>query len=82
VAEATYRPDLFRQAAASLGEAAPLVDEKVEGAHATPWQLDEATFPIRMAPDVFFDGRLFDAAQPERYARGFAVGRLAGADKA
>jgi nitrate/nitrite transport system substrate-binding protein len=82
VAEATYRPDLFREAAASLGEAAPLVDEKVEGAHAAPWQLDEATFPIRMAPDLFFDGRLFDAAQPGRYARGFAVGRIAHADKA
>ena len=76
-AEAVYRPDLFRQAASELGEAAPLVDEKVEGAHAEPWRLDEAgPASIDMAPDLFFDGRLFDAAQPERYAASFEVGRL------
>ncbi|MBS0408620.1 MAG: ABC transporter substrate-binding protein [Proteobacteria bacterium] len=77
VAEAVYRPDLFRPAAAALGDGAPLVDEKVEGAHAGPWQLDEATHPVRMAPDLFFDGRLFDAAQPRRYAAGFEIGRYA-----
>jgi nitrate/nitrite transport system substrate-binding protein len=73
-AEAVYRPDLFRLAAAQLGEPAPLVDEKVEGAHSAAWLLDEASQPIRMAPDTFFDGRLFDAAQPERYARSFEIG--------
>ena len=73
-AEAVYRPDLFRTAAAALSEPAPLVEEKVEGAHAAPWRLDEASVePIRMAPDLFFDGRLFDAGQPERYARSFAA---------
>ena len=75
-ADRVYRPDLFRLAAAAVGEASPLVDEKVEGAHPEPWRLDEATSPIRMAPDVFFDGRPFDAAQPARYARGFAIGRI------
>jgi ABC-type nitrate/sulfonate/bicarbonate transport system substrate-binding protein len=80
VAEAVYRPDLFRQAAAQIGEAAPLVDEKVEGAHALPWQLDEASLPIPMAPDLFFDGRLFDAAQPRRYAEGFKIGRVKPSD--
>ena len=74
-AEGVYRPDLFRLAAAAVGAAAPLVDEKVEGAHPEPWRLDEATSPIRMAPDIFFDGRPFDAAQPDRYARGFDLGR-------
>jgi nitrate/nitrite transport system substrate-binding protein len=73
-AEAVYRPDLFRTAAASLGEPAPLIDEKVEGAHAMPWRLDEATDPIRMGPDLFFDRRLFDAAQPRRYAASFPIG--------
>lgn len=75
-AEAAYRPDLFRAAAADLGAPAPLVDEKVEGLHASPWTLDEATAPIPMAPDLFFDGGQFDAAQPERYAAGFAIGRV------
>lgn len=77
-AEATYRPDLFRRAAADLGAAAPIVDEKVEGLHAAPWTLDEATAPIAMAPDVFFDGRRFDAAQPQRYAAGFEISRFKG----
>jgi nitrate/nitrite transport system substrate-binding protein len=76
VAETVYRPDLFRAAAAALGEPAPLVDEKVEGAHATAWQLDEASLsPIRMAPDLFFDGRLFDATQPLHYSGSFQIGR-------
>jgi nitrate/nitrite transport system substrate-binding protein len=75
VAEAVYRPDLFRTAAAALGTPAPLVDEKVEGLHASSWTLDEATAPIAMAPDVFFDGGRFDAAQPERYAAGFGISR-------
>jgi len=75
-AEAAYRPDLFRSAAADLGVATPIVDEKVEGLHTAPWTLDEATAPIAMAPDVFFDGRRFDAAQPERYAAGFEINRM------
>jgi nitrate/nitrite transport system substrate-binding protein len=75
IAEAVYRPDLYRAAAAELGEPAPLVDEKVEGMHVQPWTLDEATAPIAMAPDMFFDGRRFDAAQPERYVKGFEIAR-------
>jgi nitrate/nitrite transport system substrate-binding protein len=76
VADAVYRPDLFRIAAAALGAAAPLVEEKVEGAHASAWQLDEATTPIQMGPDLFFDGRLFDWAQPRRYAAEFEFSQL------
>ncbi|MET0294729.1 MAG: CmpA/NrtA family ABC transporter substrate-binding protein [Phenylobacterium sp.] len=74
-AEAAYRPDLYRAAAAELGAPAPIVDEKVEGLHSAPWTLDEATAPIPMAPDVFFDDRPFDAAQPAAYAAGFVIGR-------
>jgi len=75
-AERAYRPDLFRAAAADLGAPAPIVDEKVEGLHTAPWMLDEASAPIPMAPDVFIDGRRFDAAQPQRYAAGFEIGRM------
>lgn len=76
-AEAVYRPDLFRAAALELGQPAPLVDEKVEGAHPDGWTLDEASAPIPMAPDLFFDGKVFDAAQPEAYAASFEVTRAA-----
>jgi ABC-type nitrate/sulfonate/bicarbonate transport system substrate-binding protein len=75
-AEAAYRPDLYRSAAADLGVPAPVVDEKVEGLHSASWTLDEATAPIAMAPDLFFDGRKFDAAQPGKYAAGFEIGRM------
>ena len=74
-AEAAYRPELFRLAAADVGAPTPLVDEKVEGLHASVWTLDEASVPIAMAPDRYFDGRRFDAAQPATYAAGFEVGR-------
>jgi two-component system, oxyanion-binding sensor len=76
VADAVYRPDLFRRAAATLGAPAPLVDDKAEGGHDAPWVLDLATAPIQMAPDAFFDGRIFDPRQPARYARDFRISRL------
>jgi ABC-type nitrate/sulfonate/bicarbonate transport system substrate-binding protein len=79
IAAGVYRPDIFRNAAADLGIAAPVVDEKVEGAHGGPWLLEEATDPIPMGPDRFFDGRLFDAVQAAAYARAFPIGRLASA---
>jgi nitrate/nitrite transport system substrate-binding protein len=76
VADAVYRPDLFRTAAASLGQAAPLVDHKAEGGHDAPWVLDLATTPIAMAPDAFQDGGIFDPRQPDRYVQAFAISRL------
>ena len=76
VAERVYRPDLFRTAAESLGEAVPVADAKVEGAHAESWTLDGAPSPIAMAQDAFMDGRIFDFEAPAAYARGFAVSRL------
>ena len=65
-----YRPDLYRAAAQSIGVAVPIVDEKVEGLHRSNWVLDEATVPIAMSPDLFFDGQTFDAAQPLRHLNG------------
>ena len=76
LAARVYRPEAFRDAAADLGVAAPIVDEKVEGAHSEPWLLEEASRPIRMGPDLFFDGRPFDAAQALRYACGFEIGAV------
>lgn len=76
VALSVYRPDLFRQAAAEIGEPAPLADEKPEGVHAEPWVLTEASGPIAMAPDLFMDGRMFDPARPQGYAADFEIGRL------
>jgi ABC-type nitrate/sulfonate/bicarbonate transport system substrate-binding protein len=62
-AAAVYRPDLFRPAAAAVGQAAPLVDAKVEGAHDAAWTLSEATAPLAMRPDTFLGGGVFDPAE-------------------
>jgi ABC-type nitrate/sulfonate/bicarbonate transport system substrate-binding protein len=75
LAQRVYRPEAWREAAADLGLPVPLVDEKVEGAHPGPWMLEEATAPIRMGPDIFFDARPFDAAQAAGYAESFAIRR-------
>jgi ABC-type nitrate/sulfonate/bicarbonate transport system substrate-binding protein len=74
-AAAVYRPDLFREAAASIGEPAPLDDVKTEGGHAAPWSLATTAGPLQMAPDQFLGGGTFDPAAPLDYALGFAIRR-------
>lgn len=58
-AAAAYRPDLYRAAAAPLGEPCPLSDVKAEGVHALPWSLDAGGAAIAMGPDLFFDGATY-----------------------
>jgi ABC-type nitrate/sulfonate/bicarbonate transport system substrate-binding protein len=77
-AEAVYRPDLYRTAAAALGLPAPVEDSKIEGAHAEPWVAAGAPAPIPMAADGFCDGRVFDPAAAAAYAAGFAISRTRG----
>ncbi|MDR7114577.1 CmpA/NrtA family ABC transporter substrate-binding protein [Caulobacter sp. BE254] len=60
VADRVYRPDLFRDAALSLG---PVVEPAQVFADAAP------------APSALFDGALFDPADARGYAASFAVGR-------
>ena len=60
VADRVYRPDLFREAALSLG---PVVEPAQVFADAAP------------APSALFDGALFDPADARSYAASFAVGR-------
>lgn len=70
----TYRPDLYREAAADLGLPAPQADWKEEGVHAGGWQLETATAPIPMGADRFFDGAHFDPKDPAACLRGPGVG--------
>jgi ABC-type nitrate/sulfonate/bicarbonate transport system substrate-binding protein len=72
-AAAVYRPDLYRDAAQALGVPAPNHDDKTEGTHTTHWTLSDASAPIPMGPDRFFDGRLFDPARPVDYLAGFDI---------
>lgn len=73
VAAQVFRPDLYRTAAHALGVACPKIDSRVEGIHAHPWTLTEATAPIAMGPDLFFDHMVFRPHEVEAYIRSFPV---------
>jgi two-component system, oxyanion-binding sensor len=73
IATRVYRTDLYREAAEALGIAHPTVDHKKEGVNAEPWVLTNATQPIDMGPDMFFDGKVFDPERLMAYMVGFDV---------
>ena len=73
IAETVYRSDLYREAAGELGIAVPTIDYKTEGTHDAPWMLTDASAPIEMGPDRFFDGITFDPERPVEYLRQFSV---------
>ncbi len=72
-ASEVYRPDIYREAAKELGAPYPTIDFKTEGTHSKPWTLTEATSPIPMGPDMFFDGMQYDPAKLMGYLAGFKV---------
>lgn len=72
-AASVYRPDLYREAASELGVPYPTADYKSEGAHAGGWTLQQASKPIVMGPDRFFDGVHYDPARLLAYLDGFKV---------
>jgi two-component system, oxyanion-binding sensor len=76
IARRVYRPDLHREAAADVGLPAPLVDEKTEGRHSGAWLLEEASTPIAMGPDRFFDGLRFDPERIAEYLESFAISSM------
>lgn len=71
IADRCYRPDVFRSAAAALGVAAPLIDEKPEGTKDRAWLLEEATAPIPMPPSAFIDGGIFTPEASHAYIEQF-----------
>lgn len=72
-AESIYRPDLYREAAKALGVAYPTIDLKTEGTNSKPWTLNDATSPIQMGSDIFFDGKVFDSKKIVEYISSFDV---------
>jgi nitrate/nitrite transport system substrate-binding protein len=78
-AAAVYDPDLLREVAAEVGQTAPTIDMKTEGGHRRPWTLEQATAPLSMAADAFFDAAAFDPSQPLAYVDAFALARPASA---
>jgi len=67
VARQVYRPELYRQAAKSLGIVAPGIDDKPEGIHRGAWKLEGPGKPLSLGQDLFFDGKAFNAHDPVGY---------------
>lgn len=81
VAEAAYRPEIFRAAAEALGIESPIKDYKTEGHHSGRWSLAGSQGEIEMGADLFLDGRVFDPSQINSYINEFNISHL-GADAA
>jgi nitrate/nitrite transport system ATP-binding protein len=75
IARAVYRPEVFRAAADALGFPSPAVDYKLEGLHADGWALMSGAERLEMGPDLFMDGRQFNAKQWQEYLAGFSISR-------
>jgi nitrate/nitrite transport system substrate-binding protein len=68
IAEATYRPEIYRAAASELGLNFPTQDYKAEGAHGKPWTLySDDQDELAMGSDVWMDGQVFDPSKPTEY---------------
>ncbi|MCB1390194.1 MAG: ABC transporter substrate-binding protein [Rhodobacteraceae bacterium] len=61
---AVFRSDLYRRAVKPLGADLPAASEKLEGAIRTPITQAAVEGALHLMPDLFFDGRIFDPAQP------------------
>lgn len=72
-----YRPDIYRAAVKGMGIPVPSVDWKTEGTNDAPWMLTDATAPLEMGPDRFFNGDVFNPAEVLSYIDGFKVKNLA-----
>lgn len=70
VAEAVYRPDIYRAVCAELECTAPAADYKSEGWHTEAWSDAAFGAGIVLGPDRFFDGTTFDPAAPASMAYG------------
>lgn len=76
IAEATYRPEIYRAAASELGINYPTQDYKAEGTHAKAWTLfSDDRDELAMGSDVWMDGQVFDPSKPTEYLSRISAGR-------
>lgn len=64
-AKCTYRPDIYRQALEPLGVELPAANSKVEGALHAEAPAGSKGGKLRLGPDAFFDGEVFDPDELE-----------------
>jgi two-component system, oxyanion-binding sensor len=72
--DATFRPDVFRQACELEGLATPDSELAQIGFHAAPWQFGS----VLLGADRFIDGIRFDTARFPEYLRQFEISNLNG----
>jgi ABC-type nitrate/sulfonate/bicarbonate transport system substrate-binding protein len=72
--DATFRPDIFRQACALEGLPTPASELAQIGFHAAPWQFGS----LMLGADRFIDGIRFDTARFGEYLRQFEISNLGG----
>jgi nitrate/nitrite transport system substrate-binding protein len=75
IAQAVYRPDVFRIAARAVGQSYPEIDTKTEGRHGAVWTQTVPDGELTMGADCFMDGRLFDPQAVADYVAGFELKR-------
>ena len=75
IARAVYRPDLYRAALGAGDVAIPGANAKLEGSLAAPEHVGVQTGVLRLGPDRFFDGRVFDPEDIAGYLAGFDIPR-------
>lgn len=68
-----YRPDLYRSALGSRNVALPGSNAKLEGSLDGPEHVGTLTGSLRLGPDQFFDGRVFDPEDIAGYLAGFEI---------
>jgi len=75
IARAVYRPDLYRSALGAGDVAIPGANAKLEGSLAMPEHVGASTGILRLGPDRFFDGHVFDPEDIAGYLAGFDIPR-------
>ena len=73
IAEAIYRPDIYRQAADQLGIEYPSLNYKTEGEHHDIWTLNDNNASFNMGSDACLDDKIFNPEKLIEYVFGFDV---------
>ena len=73
IAEAIYRPDIYREAANQLAVEHPSINYKTEGEHQDMWLLKDKHASFNMGADAFFDGKSFSPDNLIEYISGFDI---------
>ncbi len=75
-AQAVFLPKHFREAARDLQLPYPSIGYKNEGEHAAEWLLEEASEPMLLGADLFYDQRIYKPRQTMKYLNGLEISHI------